>query len=79
MIHDAGPASGRSARMRGRFPNADAIVFGHSHIPVHERAEDGFQLFNPGSPTDRRRAPEHTMGIARVERGALTFELIVLG
>ena len=56
LIHDAGPARGRLARMRRRFPGADAVLFGHSHLPLHER-EGEFQLFNPGSPTERRRAP----------------------
>ncbi len=79
LVHDAGPAKGRLARLRGRFPDADAVVFGHSHIPLHERAPDGFQIFNPGSPTERRRAPRHTMGIATVVGGQLTFELIALG
>jgi uncharacterized protein len=51
-------------------------VFGHSHLPLHERTEDGFQIFNPGSPTERRRAPVHTMGMARVEDGEVEFELI---
>jgi hypothetical protein len=77
MTHDAGPASGRIARLRRRFPRADAVVFGHSHIPLHE-ADDGFQIFNPGSPTDRRRQPRHTMGLARVERGKLAFEHVAL-
>jgi uncharacterized protein len=79
LIHDAGPAKGRLTRLRRRFPGADAVVFGHSHIPLHERASDGFQIFNPGSPTDRRRAAAHTMGVATVARGELTFELIVVG
>jgi hypothetical protein len=79
VIHDAGPARRRLERLRGRFPAADAVVFGHSHIPLHERAADGFQIFNPGSPTERRRAPHRTMGIATVERGVLVFELVVLG
>jgi putative phosphoesterase len=78
LIHDAGPAKGRLARLRRRFPDADAVVFGHSHIPLHERAPDGFQIFNPGSPTDRRRQPRHTMGRARTGPGGLTFELIAL-
>jgi putative phosphoesterase len=78
VVHDAGPARGRSDRLRQRFPIADAVVFGHSHIPLHERAPDGFQIFNPGSPTERRRAPRHTMGIARVNDGRLDFELIGL-
>jgi putative phosphoesterase len=78
MTHDAGPAKGRLARLGRRFPRADAVVFGHSHIPLLE-AEDGFQIFNPGSPTDRRRQTEHTMGLARIERGTIVFELVSLG
>ena len=77
MVHDAGPAHGRLDRMRARFPEADAVVFGHSHIPLHEE-RDGFQIFNPGSPTDRRRQPRHTMGIARVDAGRVEFELVAL-
>jgi hypothetical protein len=78
MIHDAGTSAGRLARMRRRFPDADAVIFGHSHIPLHEQGEDGFQIFNPGSPTDRRRSPQHTMGLARVNDGAVAFELVQL-
>jgi len=77
MVHDAGPAAGRLARMRRQFPGAHAVVFGHSHIPLHER-DGGFQIFNPGSPTDRRRSPAHSMGIARVADGRIEFELIPL-
>ena len=78
MIHDAGPRTGRLARMRARFKDADAVVFGHSHLPLHETGEDGFQIFNPGSPTERRSARSHTMGIATVDGGRLHFELIAL-
>ncbi len=79
MIHDAGPKTGRLTRMRRRFPDADAVVFGHSHIPLHETSSDGFQIFNPGSPTERRRSPHHTMGVARIGEGSgLTFELVIL-
>ena len=78
VVHDAGPARGRLARMRLRFPEADAVVFGHSHIPLHE-TDGEFQIFNPGSPTDRRRQPVHTMGIAHVgDEGELTFEHVEL-
>jgi putative phosphoesterase len=77
MVHDAGPARGRLERMRRRFPNADAVVFGHSHLPLVEQAES-FQIFNPGSPTERRRAPAKTMGLARVENGTVAFELVTL-
>jgi putative phosphoesterase len=77
VVHDAGPASGRLARLRRLYPEAAAVVFGHSHIPLHERQGD-FQIFNPGSPTDRRRSPRHTMGLARISPGALHFELLDL-
>ena len=77
MVHDAGPRTGRLERMRRRFGDrADVVVFGHSHMPLHEQAPDGFQLLNPGSPTERRRAPSHTMGLIRVEGGAATCDLI---
>ena len=78
MVHDAGPARARLGRMSRRFPDADAVVFGHSHIPLHEEDDDGFQIFNPGSPTDRRRQPHHTMGLARAEGGRVRFEHVVL-
>jgi hypothetical protein len=77
VVHDAGPSKGRFERLRARFPDAAAVVFGHSHLPLHE-SRDGFQIFNPGSPTERRRAPRHSMGLARVERGAIAFEHVWL-
>jgi uncharacterized protein len=77
MLHDAGAAAGRLERMRRRYGEvADALVFGHSHLPMHERAADGFQIFNPGSPTERRRAPDHTMGLAEVQGSRIEFRLI---
>lgn len=69
LIHDAGPRKGRLERLRSTFPDADAVVFGHSHQPLHERDGYGFQIFNPGSPTERRRAPERSMGMAELEPG----------
>ena len=63
--------------MRRRFPDADAVVFGHSHLPLHEE-EDGFQIFNPGSPTERRRAPRHSIGMLRIESGRPVFEHVWL-
>ena len=77
MVHDAGPSDRRLDRLRRRFPDADAVVFGHSHIPLLER-DAGFTIFNPGSPTERRRAPHHTMGFATVDHGAVTFRIIRL-
>lgn len=78
LIHDAGPRQGRLARLRREFPGCAAAVFGHSHIPLHER-DGAFQIFNPGSPTARRRAPRHTMGLLRAAGGNLEFELVALG
>ena len=77
VVHDAGPAAGRLERMRRRFPGAAAVVFGHSHIPLHEHAGD-FHIFNPGSPTERRRAPVHSMGMAHAQDGRIEFELVTL-
>jgi putative phosphoesterase len=77
MVHDAGPAAGRLARLRARFADADAVVFGHSHLPLLEE-RDGFAIFNPGSPTERRRAPHHTMGTATVGDRRVKFELVRL-
>jgi uncharacterized protein len=77
MIHDAGLGPRRLERLRARFPEADAVVFGHSHLPMLEE-RDGFAIFNPGSPTDRRRSPHHTMGLATAHHGSVTFALITL-
>ncbi|WP_049560620.1 metallophosphoesterase family protein [Nonomuraea sp. SBT364] len=76
MIHDSGPAQGRLRRMRRRFPAADLVVFGHSHIPLDE-SEGGFRIFNPGSPTDRRRQPYGTVGVLGIEGGELVEAKIV--
>ena len=78
VVHDAGEARRRLPRSRQRFPAADAVIFGHSHQPLLEQDEDGFQIFNPGSPTERRRAASHTMGMARIEDGRIAFELVTL-
>jgi uncharacterized protein len=70
MIHDSGPAAGRLSRMRAQFPEADLVVFGHSHIPL-DAAGGGLRIFNPGSPTDRRRQPHGTLGVLHVADGVL--------
>jgi putative phosphoesterase len=76
MIHDSGPAAGRPQRMRRRFPGAGLVVFGHSHIPLDVSAA-GTRIFNPGSPTDRRRQPRGTVGVLRIDAGRLvTAELV---
>lgn len=77
ITHDAGPAKGRLGRLRQRFPSTSAVVFGHSHLPLHE-AEDDFQIFNPGSPTERRRAPQPSMGMLEPGESGLVFEHVWL-
>jgi putative phosphoesterase len=77
MIHDSGPKKGRRGRMRRRFPNARVVVFGHSHIPLLDD-EDGLMLLNPGSPTDRRRQPDHTFALLRAEDGRVRAEILTL-
>lgn len=77
MLHISGPASGRERRMRRRFPDADLVVFGHSHIPV-DAAADGQRIFNPGSPTWRRRQPAPTYGLIELADGRTRTKLVEL-
>ena len=60
LVHDGGPAVGRHERLREVFPGCDVIAYGHSHMPELWSDRSGW-IVNPGSPTERRRAPEHTM------------------
>lgn len=69
MIHDSGASAGRPRRMRKRFPDCDVVVYGHSHIPFCDEGAGGQLLFNPGSPTDKRRQPCATYGILELTGG----------
>ena len=69
MIHDSGASGGRPRRMRKRFPDCDVVVYGHSHIPFCDQGVGGQLLFNPGSPTDKRRQPYATYGILEIAGG----------
>jgi uncharacterized protein len=77
MVHDAGPRSGREARLAARFEDCEAVVYGHTHVPQVERFQHLWVL-NPGSPTDRRRQPVHTMIVLRIRGSHITPELITL-
>jgi putative phosphoesterase len=77
MIHDSGPRTGRERRLARRFPDARLVVFGHSHMPVDADA-DGVRLFNPGSPTWKRRQPAPTYGVLTVSDGRLTTRIVEL-
>jgi hypothetical protein len=78
MVHDPGPEEGRRARLRERFRGCRVVVFGHTHLPVC-RDEDGLLLLNPGSPTERRRAPFHSFAWLEIaENGAISAEIVRL-
>jgi len=75
MTHDAGPRAGREERLAGRFPGCAAVVYGHTHEPQVARAGDVW-ILNPGSPTERRRTPTHTMLILELADGRISPQLI---
>jgi putative phosphoesterase len=77
LVHSPGPAAGREARLAARFPGCDAVLFGHTHLPVVER-HAGVWLLNPGSPTERRRGPFHSMLVLEIEAGGIRPELVRL-
>jgi putative phosphoesterase len=79
VVHIPGPAAGREARLVARFPDCDAVVYGHTHIPQVARAgPEGMWILNPGSPTERRRGPVHSMLVLEVEDGEIRPQLVTL-
>lgn len=77
MVHVAGPRAGREARLAARFPDCGAVVYAHTHVPQVERFQHLWVL-NPGSPTERRTAPGHSMLVLRVDAGRIEPELVPL-
>ena len=77
MVHDSGVAKGRAARVHRLFPHCAVVVFGHSHAPVDDEGVDGQRLFNPGSPTQRRRQPHPSFGLLDLDDGRVTAHRIV--
>ena len=77
MVHNAGPRLRREARLAARFEDCEAVVYGHTHIPQVERFQH-LWILNPGSPTDKRSAPVHSMLVLRVQRRRITPELVTL-
>lgn len=78
VVHETGSAAGRGQRMDQQFPEADLLVFGHSHIPWDTVTPGGLRLLNPGSPTDRRRQPFCTYLRVTVSGNTVTPELVRL-
>lgn len=77
MVHIPGPLDGRAQRLVARFPDCDAVVYGHTHMPEVAR-EGGVWILNPGSPTEKRKAPNRAMLELRIVRGQITPELVTL-
>ncbi len=76
MVHIPGPAAGRATRLRAKFPDCGAIVYGHTHLPEVTR-DEGVWILNP-SPTERRKAPGHAMLVLEVEAGEIRPGLVEL-
>jgi putative phosphoesterase len=77
VVHDPGPRQGRAERLVRRFPGCAAIVYGHTHLPQADQ-RGGVWILNPGSPTERRRAPARTMLELVVTGGEIRPELVVI-
>jgi putative phosphoesterase len=77
MVHDAGPRLRREARLAARFEDCDAVVYGHTHVPQVERFQH-LWILNPGSPTERRSAPSHSMILLTIQGGRILPELVTL-
>ena len=71
VVHETGAKEGRERRAELAYPDADVLVFGHSHIPWDTVSPGGLRLLNSGSPTDRRRMPRATFMTAAVGDGRL--------
>ena len=77
IVHDSGARAGRERRLKRWFPEAQVVVFGHSHEPVDALGVDGQRLFNPGSAVQRRRQPHRTVGRLELRGGRLVGHEIV--
>ena len=77
MVHIPGPRAGKEERLAGRFRGCDAVVYGHTHVPEVSRHEN-LWLLNPGSPTERRRAPSRAMLVLDVNAGRISPRLLRL-
>jgi putative phosphoesterase len=71
LVHDAGPLAGRRERLLAAFPDCRAVVYGHTHLP-EVTDHDGIWILNPGSPTERRRAPTRSMLMLDIQGSELS-------
>ena len=77
IVHIPGPAAGREGRLAARFPGCAAVVYGHTHVPQVDLV-GGVWILNPGSPTERRRAPVHSMLVLEIAGEEIRPELVTL-
>jgi putative phosphoesterase len=77
VVHIPGPRVGREERLASWFAGCDAVVYGHTHVPQLEQ-HGGVWIVNPGSPTERRRAPSRSMALVEVDAGRLAVRLLPL-
>jgi putative phosphoesterase len=77
MVHVPGPAVGRGERLVTAFAGCDAVVYGHTHVAEVSRVRDVWVL-NPGSPTERRGAPVHSMLMLDLKSAQIRPELVTL-
>src|SRR5439155_10195241 len=77
MVHIPGPRAGRESRLAARFPGCHAVIYGHTHVPQVDRL-DRVWILNPGSPTERRSAPAHSMIVLTVRGRRLAPELMTV-
>jgi putative phosphoesterase len=78
MLHDPGQAQGRAARLARAFPGCRLVCFGHTHLPQLDQ-HGTTRILNPGSPTERRRAPHRSYALLDVrEDGSFDVEIVPL-
>jgi uncharacterized protein len=77
MVHNSGPALGRAERLVEAFPGCAAVIYGHTHVPEARRLGETW-ILNPGSPTERRSAPNHGMIVIQAKKAGLDVRTYVL-
>lgn len=70
--HGTGGRVNTETRAREAFKGKQlhVLIFGHSHIPVMKQLGK-MLIFNPGSPTDKRRQPSYSFGMMELAAGTV--------
>lgn len=79
--HGEGKRLDTEARALDTFKDThlNALVYGHSHVPVLKHTSNGMLIFNPGSPTDKRRQSLYSFGVFMLTRSSLEAKHIFYG